>query len=390
MAQPGSAESYVRPDPERGRRAFATAALGTVLIALRNRLRRPDADDRQRSVRPGGPGVPESRKDGAEGGHVHRSRAQEGGRGRGADTPSEIPARGWRDIAFRVKDEIGQDNISVAAAGVAFYTLLAIVPALGALVSVYGLAADISDVENQIVAIAGMLPQEALELLREQLHRVVSTADTSLSFGAIFGLLLTIWSATKGVGALFTALNIAYDEDEKRSFLRLTLVTLGFTVGGIVAVLVILALVVGVPAVTEALGLWGPLAWAISIARWPLLGIMLVLAMALLYRHGPSRDEPKWRWVSWGAAFATVVWILGSLAFSFYVSNFGSYNETYGSLGAVVILMMWFWLSAYIVLIGAEINAEMEHQTAKDTTEGHPQPMGARRARMADTLGETR
>lgn len=344
--------------PKAARRALAGAALGAALVALRNRFRR------------------------------HHGGPHADGRGRSADTPSQIPAAGWRDIAWRVKDEIAEDNLSVAAAGVAFYALLAIVPALGAMVSIYGLAADPHDVESQIVAIAGLMPQEALSIISDQLHRIVEGATTSLSFGALFGILLTLWSATKGVGAMMTALNEAYDETETRSFLRLNLVTMGFTVGGVLLVLVIIGLVVGLPAVIEALHLWGPMAWTASILRWPILALLLVLAMSVLYRYGPSRDEAKWRWVSWGAVFATVVWIVGSIGFSYYVSNFGSYNETYGSLGAVIILMMWFWLSAYIVLIGAEINAEMEHQTAKDTTKGAPQPIGARRAHVADTVGK--
>ena len=166
--------------------------------------------------------------------------------------------------------------------------------------------------------------------------------------------------------------------------------TLAFTAGGVLFVLLSIALVVGVPAITEALGLWGPIAWIVSIARWPVLGILLIVAIGIAFRYGPSRDQPQWRWVSAGAIFATIAWIAGSIGFSFYVSNFGSYDKTYGSLGAVVILMMWFWLSAYIVLIGAELNAEIEHQTAKDTTDGPPQPIGTRRAYVADTVGESR
>ncbi len=311
-------------------------------------------------------------------------------RGRSARSPSQIPKRGWRDILLRVKDEVSKDNISIIAAGVAFYTLLAIVPALGVIVSVYGLLADPADVERQIGAMAGFLPEDAASIIREQLHRVASSANTSLSLSAIFGLLLTLWSATKGMSTIFTALNVAYDEHETRGFIKFNLLALAFTVGGMLLLFVILALVAGVPAVIQMLGLGGPVAWAVSIARWPLLALLLIVAIGVLYRFGPSRDQPKWRWVSWGATFATVVWLIGSIGFSIYVSNFGSYNETYGSLGAVIVLMMWFWLSAYIILIGAEINAEMERQTGKDTTEGRPQPLGRRRAHAADTVGEAR
>lgn len=362
-----------------GKLSVMAAAAAAALVLLRGRHHPgPEA-----AARPAdGP----ARADGATG----RSGARGDGHGRAATTPSEIPKRGWRDILLRVKDEVTTDNLSIVAAGVAFYALLAIVPAMGALVSIYGLVADPTDVERHIRAIGGFLPQEAAEIIYEQLHRVATSANTSLSFGAIFGLLLTLWSATKGVSTMFNALNVAYDEEEERGFLRFNLIALGFTLGAILLVLVILALVVGVPAVIQTLGIGGPIAWVVSIARWPLLALLLIVAIGLLYRYGPSRDEPKWRWVTWGAVFATVVWLLGSMGFSFYVSNFGSYNETYGSLGAVVILMMWFWLSAYIILIGAEINAEMEHQTAQDTTEGHPKPLGTRRAYVADTVGETR
>jgi len=311
-------------------------------------------------------------------------------RGRSARSPSQIPKRGWRDILLRVKDEVSKDNISIIAAGVAFYTLLAIVPALGVIVSVYGLLADPADVERQIGAMAGFLPEDAASIIREQLHRVAGSANTSLSLSAIFGLLLTLWSATKGMSTIFSALNVAYDEHETRGFIKFNLLALAFTVGGMLLLFVILALVAGVPAVIQMLGLGGPVAWAVSIARWPLLALLLIVAIGVLYRFGPSRDQPKWRWVSWGATFATVVWLIGSIGFSIYVSNFGSYNETYGSLGAVIVLMMWFWLSAYIILIGAEINAEMERQTGKDTTEGRPQPLGRRRAHAADTVGEAR
>ena len=350
-----------------GRRVLASAALGALLVAIRNRWRSA--------------GQPRTGHQPAEAG---------GDRGRAAESPSEIPARGWRDIALRVKDEISTDNLSAIAAGVAFYALFAIVPALGALVSIYGLFADPLDVEEQIAAIAGILPGEALEIIKDQLHRAAAGAETKLGFAAFFGIALALWSATKGVSALFTALNVAYDEEEERGFIKLNLVTLAFTAGGVLFVLLAIALVVGVPAVTEALGLWGPIAWVVSIARWPVLAILLVVAMALVYRYGPSRDEAKWRWISPGAVFATVVWVIGSIGFSWYVSNFGGYDKTYGSLGAVAILMMWFWLSAYIVLIGAELNAEMEHQTAKDTTKGTPQPLGTRRAYVADTVGESR
>lgn len=345
-------------------RTLVAAAIGGVLLSLRRRWR-----SRHPEAQAGPPG-------------------ETGDRGRGAETPSQIPARGWKDIAWRLYSEVNEDNISAIAAGVAFYALLAMVPALGALVSIYGLAADPGDIEEQVLALATVLPQEVLGIIREQLHRLVGEQPESLSWAAIGGIMLTLWSSTKGVGAMMHALNVAYDETEQRSFIWLTVMQFALTLGGIVVVLLSILLVVGVPAVVEALSLWGPLAWLVSLGRWPLLFGLLMTAMALLYRYGPSRDKPQWRWVTWGSVFATIVWIIGSIGFSVYVSNFGSYDKTYGSLGAVVIMMLWFWLSSYIVLVGAELNAEMEHQTAKDTTEGPPQPLGTRRAHVADTIGK--
>jgi len=313
--------------------------------------------------------------------------AREPGRGRSAETPAELPRRGWRDILFRVKDQISEDNLGHIAAGVAFYWLLALFPALGALISTYGLAADPSDVERQILQLAGMLPDYVRELLAEQLRAIVSGNPDALSFGVIAGFLFTLWSATKGVNALIVALNIAYDEEEKRGFFRLTFTALALTLGAVLFAALTLALVIALPAALA----WIPLgAWAETVAlalRWPLLGAALMLGLSTLYHFGPSRERPRWRWVSWGAAGVTAVWLVASIGFSYYVANFGNYNETYGSVGAVIFLLMWFWIGAYLVLIGAEVNAEMEHQTARDTTTGPRRPLGARGAYVADTVG---
>ena len=317
------------------------------------------------------------------------ARADDNGRGRRAERPQDIPKPGWRDIALRTKDEISDDHVSITAAGVAFYALLALFPAIAALISIWGLAADPAQIEQQIGSVAGMLPQEAASILRDQAHKVASNAGGALSFGLIFGLLLTLYSASAGMKALIEGLNIAYDEEEKRSFLRYNLVALGLTLGAIVALIVALGLVAVLPALLGNLGLGATAATLITWLRWPLLFVLAMAGLAVLYRYAPSRDEPRWRWVSWGSVIATVLWTLGSIAFSLYVRNFASYNETYGSLGAVVILLMWLWLTAYIVLLGAELNSEMEHQTAQDTTAGPARPLGERGARMADTVGRT-
>lgn len=320
-------------------------------------------------------------------GQAPRDEAQsDAKRGRHADAPSEIPWRGWREILFRVKDQISEDNLGHIAAGVAFYWFLAMFPALAALISTYGLAADPAELERQLVEFADALPGYVRDLLAQQLHSLAAAGRGSLSFAAIFSLLFTFWSATKGVNALIVALNIAYDEEEKRGFFRLTFTSIALTVGAVIFAALTLSLVIALPALLA----WLPLGrWAETAAlalRWPVLAGAMMLALATLYHFGPSRTRPRWRWVSWGAAGVTVFWLVGSIAFSQYVMHFADYNKTYGSLGAVAFLLMWFWLSAYLVLIGAEVDAEMEHQTARDTTIGPRKPMGRRGAQMADTV----
>ena len=309
-------------------------------------------------------------------------------RGRAADTPREIPAAGWRDVLWRVKDAMSKDNLSLVAAGVAFYALLAIFPAIAALVSIYGLLADPQTVEQQLAATSQVLPEDARSIIEEQLTRVTAGASAALSLGAIVSLLLALWSANKGTQSLITALNIVYHEEEKRSFVWLTLISLGLTLGIILFLIIGLAAIAVMPALFGNLGLPEDIRRLASWLRWPILGIGFVIALSVFYRLAPSRDEARWRWVSWGAVLATVLWLIGSALFSWYVANFGSYNETYGSIGAVVVLMVWFWLSALIVLLGAELNAEMEHQTERDTTRGPERPMGERGAYVADTGGE--
>ncbi|MFA7094958.1 MAG: YihY/virulence factor BrkB family protein [Gammaproteobacteria bacterium] len=317
-----------------------------------------------------------------------QARQEEIERGRLAERPQEIPARGWRDIALRAKDKVSATNLSLAAAGVAFYGLLSIFPALAAGVSIYGLVADPVSIEQQISTLSGVLPKEALGIITGQLHRIAATSSNALSVGLVISVLFALWSASSGVKALMTALNVTYDEPEKRGFLRLNATALLLTLGAIVFAVLSLGLVVALPALLGSLGLGDVARIAVSVLRWPLLAGAVMIGLAVLYRYAPSRDEPRWSWVSPGAILATVLWIIVSGLFSFYVSNFGNYNETYGSIGAVVILLMWLYLTAFIVLVSAALNAEMEHQTEADTTEGAPRPMGARSARMADTLGK--
>jgi membrane protein len=310
-------------------------------------------------------------------------------RGRGAESPKDIPKRGWRDILMRVKRQMSEDRLSIVAAGVAFYALLAVFPALIALVALYGLAFDPKQVSDQVAALGGVLPPQAADILLGQLQSLTSTQGAALGLGAIGGLVLALWSASAGVRTLMEALNVAYDEEESRGFVSYYGTALLLTLGAIVGAIVAIGVVVALPVVVGFLGLGSFVENIIAYARWPILAIAMIVGLAVIYRYGPSREEPRWSWTSPGALVATLLWVAGSALFSLYVTRFGNYNETYGSMGAVVILLTWFLLGAYAILIGAEINSEMERQTRKDTTTGKPKDMGRRRAHAADTVGKT-
>ncbi|ANY84994.1 hypothetical protein BB934_43015 (plasmid) [Microvirga ossetica] len=308
-------------------------------------------------------------------------------RGREAATPTQIPTLGWKDILWRTYEEFGQDRVMAVAAGVTYYALLAIFPAIAALVSVYGLVADPATIQDHLNALSGVLPGGALDIIREQVTRIASQGGGTLGFSFVFGLVLSLWSANAGMKAVIDALNIVYDEEEKRGFLKLNLESLGFTLAAVGFILLALTGIVVLPVLLDFVGLSSSLEWLLAIARWPVLLAVVNLGLAVLYRYGPSRDKAEWKWVTPGSLVAAVLWLVVSMLVSWYVANFGSYNETYGSLGAVIGFMTWIWITSIVVLLGAEVNAEMEHQTAKDTTEGPTKPMGARGATMADTLG---
>lgn len=311
-------------------------------------------------------------------------------RGREADGPGEIPKRGLRDVLKRVYEGMDADNLSLAAAGVAFYALLALFPALAALVSIFGLLADPATITAQLAEVRQLIPAEVFAIINDQLTAVAGSSNTALSFGFVVGLVLSIWSANKGMKAMLMGLNIVYNQREKRGFIKLNLMSLGMTFGATLVVVVALFIIVAVPIVLDFVGLGVIADWTVLIVRWPLIAAAVILGLGLLYRFGPDRRPAKWRWLSWGAVGATVVWAIASAGFSFYVANFDSYNETYGSMGAVIILLMWFYITAFITLLGAELNAELEHQTAVDSTVGPEKPMGQRGAYMADTIGEGR
>ena len=313
----------------------------------------------------------------------------EAGRGREAESPRDIPARGWFDVLKRVFKETSQDNVSLIAAGLALYALLAVFPALAAAVSLYGLVSSPDQIAAQIQNLSGVLPQQAADILRTALQNLASQQSQALGVGAIIGVLVALWSARKGVVALMTATNVAYDEEEERGFFKKLFVSLAFTVAAVVGFVLVVALAAAVPLVLRALGLPDVVQTILGVLRWVALWFLVVFALAVVYRFAPDRHHAKWRWVSWGSAAAATLWLVVSLLFSLYVRNFGSYGETYGALGGVVVLLMWFYLSAFVVILGAEINAELEHQTRRDSTAGRERPAGQRDAYVADTVGES-
>jgi len=305
-------------------------------------------------------------------------------KGRKADKPSQIPGAGWKDVMLRVKEQVSSDNMSIVAAGVAFYFFLALFPTLAAIISIYGLVTEPAQVEQHMEQLTAYLPKDTQQMLTERLRSIAQQSSSALSWGVALSILLSLWSANSGTKSLFEGINIAYDEEEKRGFFKLNAITLLFTLGGIVLGGISFALVIAFPAVTGKLGLPSALTTVIQFGRWILLLVVIMAALAIIYKVAPNRDNPKFRWVSWGAAIATVLWLIGSLLFSYYANNFGNYNETYGSVAAVIILMLWFNLTTFVILLGAEINSELEHQTEKDTTVGPQKPMGARNAYHAD------
>jgi membrane protein len=313
--------------------------------------------------------------------------AAQPGRGRHSNNPFAIPWAGWKDVFWRTYQRIDEDRLLATAGGVVFFGLLAIFPAITALVSFYGLFANPSTIAGNLQTLAMMLPEGTFQIIQDQVARVVSKGNTALGATFLFGLVLAIWSANAGVKSIFDALNVAYEEREKRSFIRLNLVSLAFTAGGIAALLLMVGAVVAFPLALNHLGLAPESRLIIALARWPLLFVLLLVALAILYRFAPSRDAPRWQWLSLGAVTASILWIAGSALLSWYLSKFANYSATYGSLGAAIGLMMWMWVSAIVIMFGAELNSEIERQTLRDTTTGGPKPLGSRDAVSADTVG---
>ncbi len=313
-----------------------------------------------------------------------KQEAGSSGAGRHAENPAQIPARGWWDVLKRVYAGFNDDRLMTEAAGVTFYTLLAIFPAIATLVSLYGMISNPASVNDQIASLQGVVPGGGLDLLSEQVKALTANPKQALGFAFVIGLLTSMWSSNQGIKGLFDALNVVYHEKEKRSFFRRTLITLAFTLGAIVFIILAMVSIVVVPIVLNFLGFGSWATTLLAACRWPILLVVLAVFLSVVYRYGPSREHARWKWVSWGSAFATVMWLVASVGFSYYVANFGSYNKTYGSLGAAIGFMTWIWISSIIVLLGGELNAELEQQTEKDTTTGAPLPIGHRGAYKAD------
>lgn len=311
----------------------------------------------------------------------------EPGRGRDAERPAEIPAKGWVDIFWRLVISFFGDRLPSVAGGIAFFIVLSIFPAVAAFVSLYGLLADLSTVREQLDGLRGVLPPDVLTIVGEQMARVASANTGGLSLAFLGSLLVALWSVMGGIKALFQGLNVAYHETERRNLLKVNLLALAFTLGGMAFISIALGAVIVTPVAFSVFGVDGD---ALGVLRWPVLLLLNVAALSVLYRYGPSRESPKWSWVTWGGAFASLLWVLASLAFSWYLANFANYQATYGSLGAFMGFLVWIWLSALTVLVGAELNAQMEHQTVRDTTTGEDRPLGERGAVVADTIGSKR
>jgi membrane protein len=307
---------------------------------------------------------------------VHLADRGGGSRGRGAQTPTQIPPAGWRDALLRVFHGISEDRVTTISGGVTFFVLLALFPGLAGLISLYGLVADSSTVAQHLDSLAGFLPEGGVQILRDELQQLTLQPPQKLGFATAASLAISLWSANGGIKAMFEGLNAVYEVSEKRSFIKLNAISLALTLGALIFVIVSLLTITVVPKLLSLFGLPG-ISEIVLFARWPVLLLVASLMIAVIYRFGPSREQPQWRWISPGSIFAALTWIAASLLFSWYTAHFGSYNKTYGSLGAAIGLMTWIWISTMVILVGAKINAELEHQTG-DTTVRRPTPHGTR------------
>lgn len=304
--------------------------------------------------------------------------------GRSASTPLKIPARGWQQIAKRVWRQVGKDNVQIVSAGVAFYFFLSLFPAIAAFLALYGLIMSPENAAEQVTQLQPLIPQEAYQLIAGFAEAVANSEGQTLGWGIAFSILLGVFSANKGTAALFTGLNIAYNQEDSRPFLRRSLLTLGVTLGAIISGSLLLAAVAVIPMIRQVLPLPEMTDTILNLLRWPLIVVIGFGALAVLYKVAPNRSNPQWRWVTPGSVVAVLLWLLGSAGFGWYIESFGDMSKTYGSLAGIVVLMLWFFITAYAILLGAEINSESEYQTARDSTIGPEKPMGSRGAYHAD------
>jgi membrane protein len=310
--------------------------------------------------------------------------------GRTADSPWQMPALGWKQVAVRTWKQSSEDNVALVAAGVAFYTFLALVPLLGAIVLTYGIIADPETVLANVRSLASVMPADAAKVIGDQLMTVVQTSGSKKGLGLVIALAVALFGARNAASSIITALNIAYEEEETRGIIRVNLLALGMTAAAVVIAVVAASATTAVGYLGELLpAAPDPLLWAVKAATYLVLLLCALTGAAALYRYGPDRQRAQWTWITPGTIFAAVASLLLTSGFGFYVSHFGNYNKTYGSLATIVILVTWIWLTAFVFLFGAELNSELEHQTVKDTTAGKERPLGARGAWSADHVAST-
>jgi membrane protein len=308
--------------------------------------------------------------------------------GRQARRPHEIPWAGWKRVISRTATEIITDRVSLVAAGCAFYATLALFPTISMIISIYGLAFDPTTVEPQLAALRDLLPPSAFTLISDRVHVLVSKPPGTLTFSLLVSIVIALWSSATGTKSILGALNLAYEEREKRSFLKFQLTAFAMTLCGMVASAIGIALLVLLPAVESFLGISEGAQLLARLASFVMLVVFVLLALSMLYRFGPSRRSPSWHWVTPGAIVATVLWLAASALFSYYVGHLASYDATYGPLGAVIGVMMWFYVTAFVVLVGAELNAELELQTVRDSTGDPERVIGRRGAYVADHVAK--
>lgn len=309
-------------------------------------------------------------------------------RGRSAESPSEIPKEGWKDVGKRVWAEMKEDHTQLLSSGVAFWAFLSIFPAIVAAITIFGLVMDPQEVTRQLESFLNALPSESRDLVRSQLESVASSSSSALGIGLVVSLGSALWAASTGMANMMEAINVVYEETDDRNWFKKRGTAVLLTLGAILFIGLTLVGIAAVPHLLDSTNLNSGLKWVLSLAVWPVLAAAFAFGLAVLYRYAPDRDNAEWGWVSWGAGIAVVIWVVASVAFQIYTASFGNYQKTYGALAAVVVLLLWLMITCLSILVGGHINAELEAQTAKDTTEDPDEPMGQRGANKADNLGE--